>query len=529
MNDLNQSENLIQEQDINSAAKEIDLKDLLIIFLKSKKFIFIFTLLTSLTTTIYSFFIPPVWKGSFEILVQEDDKKKSSLSNISQQSSLFDSLTSRFKSNNETQKYILMSPSVLMPIFEFVRDFKNSNNEDTFSFSYQQWLNTNIEVEFKEKSNVLEFSYMDTDKDFIIQTLNKISKQYQNYSKDGINNQIKENLIYLTNLRNKYNKKALLSLKEFNEFSIKNGIGDIDGFVNITNDSYNKINSLDKFSEFKNTPAKRVFDQSEAGIRFSQQFSLLEKYESDYTDFSAVLKPNSKTLKNLKIKIDNLRRSLKRPNEILIKYKELSKKAQRDSQILNQIENQLITTQLSKAKQKNPWELITQPYIYDKKVSPNKKIILLLSLFASFFGSLFIIIIKKILRGEIITKNDFLQNLKFQYLDTIYAKNISLSEKQINNILISKIKNDSKENLGFLFLTKKDINDNYFYKEIFYKKKLSKYNFNNIEKIQESQNLILFADGNEINNQDCIFINNYLENLNKNILGWVFIDRNLFS
>ena len=74
------------------------------------------------------------------------------------------------------------------------------------------------------------------------------------------------------------------------------------------------------------------------------------------------------------------------------------------------------------------------------------------------------------------------------------------------------------------------MNDNYFYKEIFKKnKKLSKYNFNNIDKIQESQNLILFADSKEINKQDCIFINNYLENLNKNFIGWVFIDRNLFS
>ena len=54
------------------------------------------------------------------------------------------------------------------------------------------------------------------------------------------------------------------------------------------------------------------------------------------------MKPNSKTLKNLKIKIDNLKKSLKRPNEILIKYDELFKTYMRDEKLLNLAEDNRI-------------------------------------------------------------------------------------------------------------------------------------------------------------------------------------------
>ena len=45
--------------------------------------------------------------------------------------------------------------------------------------------------------------------------------------------------------------------------------------------------------------------------RFARQFALLETYESLYTDYSYKLKSNSKTLQELKLKIENLRSSLK--------------------------------------------------------------------------------------------------------------------------------------------------------------------------------------------------------------------------
>ena len=43
-------------------------------------------------------------------------------------------------------------------------------------------------------------------------------------------------------------------------------------------------------------------------------------------------------MKQLKDKIDNLRLNLKRPNEILLTYKDLIKKSNRDENILTEVE-----------------------------------------------------------------------------------------------------------------------------------------------------------------------------------------------
>ena len=114
-----------------------------------------------------------------------------------------------------------------------------------------------------------------------------------------------------------------------------------------------------------------ISKKENAGIRFRNQFLLLEKYEAEYVNLSAKLTKNSTYLKNLKLRIDNLRNSLKRPNEILIKYRELTKKVKRDEGILNNVEKQLGLFKLEKAKQIDPWEIISIPTI-EGKVFPKR-------------------------------------------------------------------------------------------------------------------------------------------------------------
>ena len=70
-------------------------------------------------------------------------------------------------------------------------------------------------------------------------------------------------------------------------------------------------------------------------------FDTLEEFENQYAYLSTKLKPSSPTLKELKSKIESYKNSLKRPNEILIEYKLLAKNAQRDEEILANIENSL--------------------------------------------------------------------------------------------------------------------------------------------------------------------------------------------
>ena len=135
--------------------------------------------------------------------------------------------------------------------------------------------------------------------------------------------------------------KAEKSTKEYNNFTIENRLGSIDGFIELGQDDFtvqlpNAISSkidIESFRTDTNIP--------QAGQRFQAQFMALERYESEYVELKGKLKPNSKYLKSFKKKIDNLRNSLKRPNEILIKYRKLYLESKRNNELLSNVEDNL--------------------------------------------------------------------------------------------------------------------------------------------------------------------------------------------
>ena len=68
-----------------------------------------------------------------------------------------------------------MSPSVLMPVYDYVNDFYKKNNIKPYS-SFKAWRNKELDISFKKKTNVLTINYKNKDKTLIIDTLNLISK-----------------------------------------------------------------------------------------------------------------------------------------------------------------------------------------------------------------------------------------------------------------------------------------------------------------------------------------------------------------
>ena len=156
-------------------------------------------------------------------------------------------------------------------------------------------------------------------------------------------------------------KKSSNSLKVLNKFNIKNGLGDIDGFVSLDrsdtdisngsniNELIEGLSSNLPTSNFNNISTYSP-NSSKAGQRFIKQFAQLEKYEAQYLDLSTKLKDSSKYLKELKNKISKYRSSLQRPNEILLKFKELKNEAERDQNLLINIEKNLEIIKLEKVK-----------------------------------------------------------------------------------------------------------------------------------------------------------------------------------
>ena len=85
----------------------------------------------------------------------------------------------------------------------------------------------------------MKVEYINEDRELIIKTLELISSKYQDYSKRDTEKQIIKTIEYLKQQIKLMSEKSIKSTKVFNEFSIKNGLGSIDGFVGIGNWCYN--------------------------------------------------------------------------------------------------------------------------------------------------------------------------------------------------------------------------------------------------------------------------------------------------
>ena len=418
---------MINSNSIDSNNEDLDLNILLNILLRKKKFIVFITLLSSLISSIFVLKTKPIYKGSFNIVIKEAQQ-----TNLSTNNSLLNSLISK-QDDNETQKLILSSPSVLLPVYEYVKRYNDEKGIDISDISFSKWAKTSLNIDFKKRSTVLQVAYKSSDKKLILETLQMISAKYKDYSKKETERSINKTLKYLESQTDLMNKKALKSQREFNLFSIENGLGNIDGFVGLGKNSSplsyrSDLSSLFKMQNnssfgnssliqnLKNSNSNLNFgnltsggeaSKTNAGQRYTNQFALLERYESKYVDLSSKLKPNSKTLMILKDKIDNLRSSLKRPNQILSEYKVLQNKAIRDERILTELEDNLQVMKLEKIKTPTPWEMISIPTIEDEIVFPQKKKIVFLSFLISFLISSFISIYYEKLLGDIYEPHEF--------------------------------------------------------------------------------------------------------------------------
>ena len=238
--------------------EEIDLSKYINIFIRRKTFFAISTFLITLSGVIYTILKEPVYRGYFQIIVE--NKVESGLIKESQILKTLNNYIGDDNSNNKTQEAILKSPLVLKPVFEFFQNQKPILDNPK-KISYKTWLSKYLKIEFENGTNILSIKFDNEDKDLIIATLNLISKSYQNYSMNDREKSIRNGIKYLEYQQSEYKEKSLKSLKELNDFSIKNGlIGDIDGIVNFENTLNDKDESYDNNFDKKD---------SNLGLRYS--------------------------------------------------------------------------------------------------------------------------------------------------------------------------------------------------------------------------------------------------------------------
>ena len=329
-----------------------------------------------------------------------------------------------------TEIEILRSPSVLMPIFQYVIREKSKNGEEVKNMKIDDWIDEKLEINLKKGTTVLDVKYKDNDKSLIKPVLEKISAIYQDYSSKNKKINSNQNLKTLSKEISKYKLISKDSFKKFQEYALKYDLSDDDiiSNSNINRDSTNPKNNMNigtnnKFSlreelrnknslieyiknidnnssQLKNIiylgpPTKTASRIEEIDVQISKYKSILNENDKDIKDLERSKRSLLKTLKfqtlsyleGEKARLIAEKESLERPPEIILKFKSLRKEALRDEVTLNTLESEYRLILLQQARDPNPWKLITDPTVLDYPIAPSKKTItLIFTFFGLFFG-----------------------------------------------------------------------------------------------------------------------------------------------
>ncbi len=354
------------------------------------------------------------WKGEFQIVLSDAIPSNA----VKNQLKAFADIGSQ-ENQLETEVEILKSPSVLMNVFEFAKTNNNSLSKLRFN-TWRKQLNINL----KKNTSVLTLSYVDTNKDLILPVLKEISDTYQVYSGKRRRRRIDLGMEFFNNQIKLYNKKSIQSFKQAQDFAYKQDLSSTQSAEGIDNYIQNNVNieeaRIKAVTEIRTIEQQLkqidlLEDSSEEIINiasvlkgFSEEEvpKLIKNLDSRLTKLILVYKENDQIIKSIKQErramITLLKKQIKgfltaqkeeaqarlkastRPDGVLIKYRQLLSKANKDRLTLNKLENQYRELALEKARIKDPWELITKPTLFSKPISPQMEKLIGLGIFSGF-------------------------------------------------------------------------------------------------------------------------------------------------
>ena len=181
---------------------------------RNKYFVFSFSSIIFILVCLYSLTLKKVWEGQFQIVLKKEENVRAGILNetLGGIDNFARILGDKTTSSLKTEVGILESPSVLMPIFDYVKDSR-INSDPKININFTDWKNENLDILLKKGTSILDISYRDTDKNIIIPVLKKMTEVYQDYSgrnqKRGVE------------LAKKYVKKQINVFKEKSSSSIK--------------------------------------------------------------------------------------------------------------------------------------------------------------------------------------------------------------------------------------------------------------------------------------------------------------------
>ena len=238
---------------INSQENDdIDLRFVFSLIKRNKYFIFSFSTIFFILVCLYSFTLKKVWEGRFQIVLKTENDSRAGILNetLGGLDNFASILGDKNNSSLKTEVGILESPSVLMPIFDYVKgsrkDFDPKKN-----ISFTDWKNENLNILLKKGTSILDISYRDTDRDIIIPVLKKMSDIYQDYSGRNQKRGLELAKNYVNKQINVFKQKSSSSIKIAQQYAIDQDLtildltpSNLNGYQNQALKLPNNISSL---------------------------------------------------------------------------------------------------------------------------------------------------------------------------------------------------------------------------------------------------------------------------------------------
>ena len=568
------NENNLEMSSKFSETEEIDIDFFLQTIIRKRLLIGFTTLTTIILSIVYAYLKKPVWQGHFQIVLT--NKQNITLTN----SSVFENQpalrtflgNSRELTKIKTEVKVLESPSVLMPVFEYVKQQKSQLANNDVDMNFFDWKNNNLSVNLERGTSVLDITYRDTDKNLVLPVIELISKKYQEYSGRDREKGLREGLIYLDNELRKFRAKSSESFKKAQEFGTKYDLNIINleledsesakdvkqsaSFIEsekIRVEAANEIRQIDEqiqqLLNLSNDPEAVLYQGNLIpSLAEDPIFATLKKLQINLADYRTYLNEEDDLIVELKRKrglitelvkkqtlgylkaqklfLQSKLKAAERPEGVITEFKELIRSANRDKLTLVTLEEERHLLALEKSRNKEPWELISKPTVFDEPVEPVKSRIAIMGLFLG-------IILSAIL-SKLQDKNSDIVYSFNQFKFLIRSKNILRVSRKDNNdykedielLIVSLLDKSKISTLAFIELTENKCQKIQTFKKSF-KKKFDKINFieiSDILNIKNVENLILIVSSGSTKKSQIIELNEKLDLLDKKLLGWIYMN-----
>jgi len=533
--------------------------------LRNKILLSSFSFFFAVLAFFYSLSLKRIWEGQFQIVLNSEENKNI---NLAPNPMIQNLLKGTDKNDLNTQVGILKSPSVLMPIFNFVNNQYIKDNPEKKLLKYKNW-EKQLFIDLQRNTSILNISYEDKNKKIIVPVLKKISETYQDYSGRSKARNIKLTKNYLKNQIDIFKNRSIDSIRAAQEFGIEQDliVPNISGIIsfepssidrrslsNIRNieieqirvEAANEIRRIDiQISQIENLDDPKQVQYIAATIPTLVEEGLpvdLKNLEQELIEKSVIYKKNDKVIQNiiqkkdllidlfkersigfLKARKEILKAKMQaaiRPKGVLLKYKELIRDATRDEETLINLENQFNKIKLEEAKLNDPWQLITKPTLIDEPVTiSKKKVVFISSIFGIILGFIYSFFKEK--KSGIIFD-------EYEYERIFNAPIIQSSFKgEIRNLFfIENLINIGKNDIYIFPLETVDLDEVESLKKniLNINNNINVYIERQMKNIKQSNMIILFASLNKINISDAIEISKIKEKYNINFSGIILIN-----